>query len=75
LFYVANDGKLMAVEIKAGVNIEAGAARLLFETHAQNLRYDVTADGQRFLATMLVRQAQVPSPITVVLNWQSALKK
>ena len=75
LFYVANDGKLMAVEIKSGANFEAGAPKLLFDTHAHWGFYDVTADGQRFIVTMPVEQAQVRSPITVVLNWQAGLKK
>jgi eukaryotic-like serine/threonine-protein kinase len=75
LFYLADDEKLMAVEIKSGANFEAGAPKLLFDTHAQNVDYDVTADGQRFIVIMPVEQAQVRSPITVVLNWQAGLKK
>jgi hypothetical protein len=73
LFYV-NNGKLMAVDVKSGANFDAGAPRLLFETHSQVFLYDVTADGQRFVARE-VDQAQTFSPITVVLNWQAGLKK
>lgn len=36
--------------------------------------YDVTADGQRFLINAPRPQAN-PSPITVVLNWTSGLKR
>jgi eukaryotic-like serine/threonine-protein kinase len=73
LFYLADDGKLMAVEIKSGANFEAGAAKLLFDT--PKFGHDVTADGQRFIVLTPVEQAQFRSPITVVLNWQAALKK
>ena len=39
------------------------------------LRYDVTRDGKRFLINSEPQSAQVTSaPITVVLNWASALK-
>ena len=37
LFYLAPDGKLMAVEIRSGANFEAGAPKLLFDTHAQDV--------------------------------------
>jgi hypothetical protein len=40
-------------------------------------RYDVTADGNRFLINSLLVNAGAPaaSPITVVLNWRELLKK
>src|SRR5437879_6973968 len=57
LFYVAPDGKLIAVAVKAGINFEAGAPEALFQTRIFGLgpsalysqQYDVTGDGQRFL--------------------------
>jgi hypothetical protein len=64
----------MAVEVRSSANFEAGAPKLLFDTHAQ-LSYDVTGDGQRFIVLTPFEQAQVRSPITVVLNWQAALKR
>ena len=36
-------------------------------------RYVVTADGQRFLF-VITPQGVDPTPFTVVLNWQIALK-
>jgi hypothetical protein len=39
-------------------------------------KYDVTRDGSRFLmVSPAVDTPRAPAPITVVLNWQEALKK
>jgi serine/threonine protein kinase len=78
LFYLAADGRLMAVPIRAASNnstIEPGAAIPLFWTHmygaAQSSsalfpQYSVSPDGQRFLINTI---SEVPAgPITVVLN-------
>jgi hypothetical protein len=35
--------------------------------------YDVSADGQRFLAMAPTQQAR-PEPLKVLLNWKAALK-
>jgi hypothetical protein len=40
---------------------------------AVNHIYDVSPDGQRFLVNTAVERD--PAPITVVLNWQSALRQ
>jgi len=77
LFYIAPDRKLMAVAIKAGVTFEASAPTALFQTDIERtggpLRYDVAADGQRFLLRT-PDESHRPS-ITVVLNWPAALRK
>ena len=81
LFYMAPDGKIMAADVKAGPRFEAGVPRVLFDTHItnagllNNLRYDVTADGQRFLVDLETQSGAAPQPITVVLNWLDAVKK
>jgi hypothetical protein len=36
--------------------------------------YDVTADGRRFLINSYIEET-ASSPINVVLNWQTALKR
>jgi len=36
--------------------------------------YDASADGQRFLIVTSTPQ-KLPSPITVVVNWDAGLKK
>jgi len=78
LFYLAADGRLMAVPIGAGSSgstIEPGAAIPLFWTHmygaAQSStalppQYSVSSDGQRFLMNTVSQVAA--GPITVVLN-------
>ncbi len=80
LFYLAPDGKLMAVAVKAGSTFEADVAKPLFQIHprehisaADLFSYDVSTDGQRFLVNTDVGEATSP-PLTVVLNWTEGLK-
>lgn len=82
LYYLAPDGKLMSVPIKADRTFEAGRPVPLFQTVLtvnrtrpdRDRRYDVTHDGQRFLiVTPGNRSGAVP--VTVVVNWPSAFKK
>jgi eukaryotic-like serine/threonine-protein kinase len=74
LFYVASDGKLMSVDIRAKPVFEAGAPRPLFQLPLGFIGVDVTADGKRFLVAVPVAQS-ASVPFTVVLNWQTTLKK
>ena len=83
LFYVAPDGKLMAVEIKATVAaFDHGAPQALFDLHSETQPlstaasgYVVAPDGKRFLVvTASGGDAQAP-PLTVVVNWLAAVKK
>ena len=78
LYYRAVDQKLMAVDIPAGGNFQAGIPRALFLGRVQpgNARnkYLASADGQRFLfVAPLGREAIVPT--TVVLNWNAELSR
>jgi serine/threonine protein kinase len=76
LFYVAFDGRLMAVPIRIGVDgqsVETKPPVPLFATRiggaiqgTARQQYDVSADGQRFLMNT-VTEAATP-PITVILN-------
>lgn len=74
LFYLSLEQKLMAVPVSSGATFQAGAPRPLFQTRATGfLRYDVTADGQRFLVNTAIEQpASLP---TVVLNWTAEFKQ
>ena len=74
LFYVASDGKLMSVDISAKPVFAAGAPRPLFQLPPGVSGVDVTADGRRFLIGVPVAQS-ASVPFTVVLNWQTTLKK
>ena len=85
LYYLAPDGKIMAVSIKTGSNFDAGQPTPLFQTALRQQqpapfarRYAVSSDGQRFLIASSSSQPSTSgndTPITAVLNWTSILKK
>ena len=74
LYFMNPDGKVMAVEVKAGKTFHAGTPRPLFGVRFpfKNHNFDVTRDG-RFLIPVLVDQSSIP--LTVVRNWTVLLKK
>jgi Tol biopolymer transport system component len=80
IFYVTPDpsNKLMAVDVKTSPGFEAGAPRVLFETHLKSgpggRRFDVSADGKRFLLNVPVGEFK-SYPITLVQYWAAELKK
>jgi len=85
LFFVAADGKMMAVPVKAAAgakaSFEAGTPVDLFDAHMAHsgansqLQYDVTADGKRFLINTTGSSGAATPPLTVVTNWTVGLKK
>ncbi len=78
LFYIATDGKLMAVDVKTSPQFEAGVPKALFDARIAGgpiyFHYDVSADGKRFLIESADAAAEgfASSPITVVMNWNAA---
>jgi hypothetical protein len=76
LFYLAADGRMMAVAIAEGIALEPGAPAALFETRLPPVQapfrrgYTITPDGERFLLNNLVPNAE-PSTITLVRSWQA----
>ena len=74
LFYVASHGQLMSVDISAKPLFEAGAPKPMFQLPPGFNGGEVTADGRRFLIGVPVAQSS-SVPFTVVLNWQTTLKK
>ncbi|MDA2923935.1 serine/threonine-protein kinase [Acidobacteria bacterium AH-259-L09] len=77
LFYLQLDGKLMAVDVKAGTTLETGIPKVLFQTGVRVDpvfdQYCVRRDGQRFL---LIEPAEGTAvPINIVLNWFEELKR
>jgi serine/threonine protein kinase len=84
LFYLTTDGTVMAVDVRTdGPTLGAGIPRVLFKTNAlfgdhaaggSEYPYDVTADGQRFIVNERLNPAVQTAPLTVVLNWQAALR-
>ncbi len=78
LFYFTADRKLMAVEVKAGSTFESSLPKSLFGMNTRGggsrTTYAVSRDGQRFLTSDMM-EISGPSPITVVLNWTTDLKR
>jgi hypothetical protein len=77
---------MMAVQMKASAGpklaFEAGPPVALFDAHiatAPNIlfaKYDLTADGKRFLIDTPSGSGAVSSPsLNVVVNWYASLKK
>ena len=82
LFYLAGNNTLMAVDVTSTSSaIDVGPPKPLFPTRIRLLEiqvgarhYGVSSDGQRFLVANATDEAR-STPITVVLNWMSALTK
>jgi Tol biopolymer transport system component len=75
LFYLAGDSKLMAVEVKTGSRLEAGAPKPLFDTHlGATGGFDISPDGRRFLLANSLGEAD-RTPITVIVNWNGELRR
>ena len=81
LFFLSADSRMMAAPVTAGAGFEAGTPVALFQAHyrqaisSQDIySYDVSADGQRFLIVTEVKDSAV-APLSVLLNWTSAIEK
>jgi eukaryotic-like serine/threonine-protein kinase len=72
LFFVADDRRFYAVDVRAGQTFDYGVPHVLFEMRANvyNVRnsYVPSADGQRFLVNTLLDSTG--EPLTVILNWK-----
>jgi Tol biopolymer transport system component len=88
IFYIGNDRKLRAVPVRpSDKGFDISTPEVLFEVPASGggaatallgrvAGYDVAADGQRFLFNVLVGEAaNTPTPITVITNWTTMLKR
>jgi serine/threonine protein kinase len=80
IFFLASDGKLMAVRVKLGDTFEAESPVSLFSASVRNFvglsrrQFDVTADGQRFILNAAVEE-QGAAPITLVQNWTAKARR
>jgi protease II len=77
LFFITEDKKLMAVDLKTDGKFESGIPRELFQVNLKTgfaYSYAAAGDGQRFLISAPV-DAPTGAPMTVVLNWTTGLKK
>jgi serine/threonine protein kinase len=80
LLYFTGEGKLMSVDVTLSPSFRAGATKVLFPApiygggvNVDLHRWDLTPDGQKFLIN--TTSTGQSSPIAVVINWQTALKK
>jgi len=81
LFFISADSKLMTVPVSTTSGFRPGTPVALFAVPINGgganiaaSRWDVAPDGKRFLFSAIAAAESSP-PITVVLNWQAALKK
>ena len=78
IFYLASDGKMMAVPIESNENFfRPGAPKPLFQTRllpGPFRDYDVARDGKRFLLNVPLADNE-NEPITVIVNWPKLLEK
>jgi hypothetical protein len=79
LFYRSRDARLMAVPVEKGApSFVSGEPKPLFQARfapvIAGALYRPTADGQRFLVTVVGSGDSTP-PAVVVLNWASALEE
>ena len=74
IYYLAPNGKMMAVTADPERDFPVGTPTALFQTPSGTIVGDVTPDGKRFLLIAPVGPS-ASVPFTVVLNWTSALKR
>ena len=80
LFYLAPDGGIMAMPINLGQTVEWNRPVLLFRSRVRSssgsildaVHYDVSADGQKFVAVNSTRGSE---EIRVIVNWPELLKE
>ena len=76
IYYIALDGKMMAVPVKLEPRFEPGVPAPLFDTNLTGFfSYDVTVDGRFLVNSISEEDSSSSPPITIVMNWQAALKK
>ena len=80
LFYITPDGKIMAAPVTVGANFDAGTPGLLFQANpremvatSEQVTYDVSKDGQRFLINTQLKTGT--TPMSIVLNWTAKLTR
>ena len=75
LYYLTYpEGRMMAVELSADPVFRAGKPQPLGLAIPLRAAWDSTADGKRFLVAV-PKTSTGPESYTVILNWQTGLKK
>ena len=79
LLYFTGEGKLMSVDVTLSGTFKASVPKVLFQApifgggNSPQHRWDMTADGQRFLINIV--GGDVSAPLTLVQNWTALLRK
>ncbi len=78
--YYRNGGSFMSVSIDAGSAFKVGTPKELFKgvydlRSNSGVTYDVDPKGGRFLMIRTIEDSSAPSPVRVVLNWFSELRR
>lgn len=81
IYFLSADAKLMAASVDTKTEFESGTPTVLFQTDPRErvattevTTYDLSRDGQRFLVNTNYNNGS-EHPISLVLNWQSEMKK
>ena len=74
VFYIGPGSTLTAMDIQPGEVLKVGSPRSLFDFPGGLEGWDVTPDGQRFLANVPVLESNA-LPLSLVVNWTALLKK
>ena len=77
LFYLTEDGRVMAAQVKSDAPFQAEVPQQLFQTNIKfgpGYPYAVNRDGSRFLI-ITPAEANNSAPLTVMLNWTASLKQ
>jgi len=78
LFYISLDNTMMSVQVQTDGTFSAASPVALFKMRLHpsfGSTYDVSPDGQRFIANSLKETDRSDQSVTIVLNWPSSLKK
>lgn len=80
LLFLTQDGKVMSAAVTPGAVPEFGTPQVLFQgpdlrPSAVSDQWDFTPDGQRFVFAERLSGPEETPPLTVVLNWTSALRR
>ncbi len=77
IYWLEEDGTLMAAEWSMGRTFQPGKVAALFETGVTEYRerFAVTADGQRFLVPAPVEETEGARPVTILQNWLAGARR
>ena len=74
IYFLSADGKVMAAPVKLGSGVELGTPQALF-ADVRMTNFIPTPDGQNFFVNVPAGDENAAPMLTVITNWQAALKK